>query len=97
MRISTAQANTYMLRLGQLKLGNIVALWATFGTEECQHGPFHIFGSLWNGLNQGQALGILAKTGTDLGATLNLALLCEHVLARESYLTIVIMKIVEPV
>ena len=46
LRMSTAQTNTYMVRLGQLSLGNIIALWAPFGTEECQHGPFHIVGSL---------------------------------------------------
>ena len=34
LRMSTAQANTYRVRLGQLSLGNIVALWAIFGTEE---------------------------------------------------------------
>ena len=48
LRISEAQTNVYMAILGQLTFGNIIALWATFGQEECQHGPFHIFGTLWN-------------------------------------------------
>ena len=46
LNMTRTQTNTYMARLGQLTLGNVIALWATFGHDECQLGPFHIFGSL---------------------------------------------------
>ena len=86
LRMSEAQTNAYMAKLGQLTLGKIIALWATFGHEECQHGPFHIFGTLLNRLNEGQALGILTVSGIEIGAILGLALVCEHVLAKRPYL-----------
>ena len=60
LNMTDTQTNTYMARTAQLTLGNVIALWATFGNEECQHGPFHRFGALWNKLNQGQALALLA-------------------------------------
>ena len=57
---------TFRARISGLTLGNVIALFAIFGLEECSHGPFHIFGTLWAKLNQGQALAILAVSGLSL-------------------------------
>ena len=83
--MSATQTDVYMAKLGHLILGNIIALWATFGHEKCQHGPFHIFGTLRNRLNQGQALGILTISGVEIAAIFDLAHFCEHVLVKKPY------------
>ena len=85
LQMTNTQTNTFLARIAQLTLGNVIALWATFGHEECRHGPFDIFGALWDRLNQGQALAILAISGLEIGAIFNLAQFCEDVLTQKPY------------
>ena len=84
LEMSGTEINTFLARIATLTFGNVIALFATFGQEECSHGPFHIFGTLWDRLDQGQALAILAISGVQqVRAIFNLAQFCEDVLNRK--------------
>ena len=86
LNLPETMVGTFRARISRLTLGNVIALFATFGQEECSHGPFHIFGTLWDRLNQGQALAILAVSGAQqVRAIFNLAQFCEDVLNEQPY------------